>query len=55
MHIIRILVFFHPQAADRELIFGTKPTWYMSRHAKLHSKRQLHMPIYSSEYGVIWE
>ena len=55
MHIIRILVFFHPQAADRELIFGTELTWYMARHAQLHSKMQLHMPIYSPEYGVIWE
>ena len=55
MHIIRILVFFHPQAADRELIFGTELTWYMARHAQLHSKMQLNMPIYSPEYGVIWE
>ena len=49
------LSFFHPQAADRELIFGTELTWYMARHAQLHSKIQLHMPIYSPEYGVIWE
>ena len=47
------LNFFHPQAADRELIFGTELTWYMARHAQLHSK--MHMPIYSPEYGVIWE
>ena len=45
--------FFHPQAADRELIFGTELTWYIARHAQLHSK--MHMPIYSPEYGVIWE
>ena len=55
MHIIRILVFSHPQAADRELIFGTEITLYIARHAQLHSKMQLHMPIYSPEYGVIWE